>query len=477
MRRQLRMNRPRRCTAILLVALALMGACSSSDDGSAADTGGGPVSTTAPAAVDAVLLPAEGPLQAGTYAVPGFVPLLTMDLGEGWTVIGRSDGAVTLAYEFDPEGRELARLNIGEVTGTFDAPFVGPEIMQVPGLQQARVRPLPAGGLEAVLGKLPGVTVSDRADVEVAGVKGARFTTTVGELPAEAKEKCPQIPAGCVAAYDLPGPLAAIFPGGTTHEVTTFRAGAVTYVAAVAAPSAGPPAGFTAAAAAVIASLALDRPVKIAEAASLGLFADAIADVSLRPLARSITAPGSPAATFMAALDDDWTAQLLAGNTIPKRDVVIEDGTFTISGGPGTEVYESFTYEDGRVAAFNVQGKPIDDFVTPIEDAQPVRVGPLEVTPLEVYKSFASGRLWVPISVVNGAQAVALAGLTVTHVATDGTSRPTSQPVGDLEVAPHWNAPFTLTFDDAPLGGTLVFGGTIGGQAIDASIELPDPSD
>lgn len=463
---------------VLAVVLAVTGACSSGDDAPGTETGGGgATSTTAPPApVDAVLLPGEGPVQAGTYAVPGFVPLLTMDLEDGWTVIGRADGAVTLAYEFDPEGRELARLNIAEVTGTFDSPFIGPDTMQHPGLQQARVRALPGGGLEAALATLPGVAISDQADVEVAGVKGTRFTAKVGDLPAEAKEKCPQIPTGCVAAYDLPGPLAAVFPGGTTHDVTTFRSGGVTYFAAVAAPTAGPPAGFTDAAAAVIASLSVDRPVELDEAASLALFADAIADVNVRPLARSVTAPGSPAATFMAALDDDWTAQLLAGNTVPKREVEIEGGKLTVSGGPGTEVFDSFTFEDGRVATFNVQGKSIAGFVAAIDEPKPVRVGPLEVTPLEVYRSFASGRLWVPIRVVNGGETTALTGLTVTHVAADGTARPTSQPVSDLEVAAHWDAPFTLLFDDAPLGGKVVFGGTIGGERVDATIELPDAS-
>ena len=474
------MNRWSRIPSILFVATVVLTAgCSGGGDAdprSEADDAAGraSTSTTAAAPIQAVLLPAEGPLQAGTYAVPGFVPLLTMELGEGWTVIGRTGGAVTLAYEFDPQGRELARLNIAEVTGAFDIPFVDPDTMRTPALQQARVRPLPAGGLEAALRSLPAVTVTDPADVEVGGVKGTRFTARVGDLPVEGKEKCPQIPTGCVAAYDLPGALAAVFPGGTSHDLTTFRSGDVTYLAAVAAPAAGPPAGFEDAARGVIDSLSVERPVELDEAAALTLYTEAIADVELRPLARSVAAPGSPAATFMATLDDDWAWQLLAGNTLPKRQVAnAGGGKVTISGGSGTEEYDTFTFDRGRVASFNVQGKPISDFVAAIEEVESVRVGPLQITPLEVYKSFASGRLWVPARVVNGTAPLSLRGLTVTHVAADGTSRPTFEPLGDLEVPSHWDAPFTFVFEEAPLGGKLVFGGTVGGAPVDATFELP----
>ena len=487
MKRQDHMNRRNHLVSLMIAAaLALLSAgCSSGGDGDAdggaATSGGGgsaSATTTAPKPVDAVLLPAEGPLQAGTYAVPGFEPLLTMDLGAGWTVVGRTGGAITLAYEFDPEGRELARLNIGEVTGTFAAPFVPPQTMQSPALQQAAVRPLPAGGLHAALRGLPGVTVTDPTEVELGAVQGRRFTVRVGDLPAEAKEKCPQIPAGCVAAYDLPGFLAAVFPGGTTHDITTFEFEGASYLAAVNAPlMTSAPAGFEDAAQAVIRSLSFDRPVALDEAAALTVYADAIADPVLRPLARSVAAPGSPAATFMAALDDDAAWQLLAGNELPKRTATIEGGGFTISGGPGSETYDAVTYDDaGRVASFQVQGKPIAEFVAAIDDAEPVRVGPLQITPLETYRSFVSGRLWVPARIVNGAQPVSVDGLTVTHVAADGTSRPTIDAFDGLEVAPHWDAPFTFLFADAPLGGKLVFGGTIGGQPVEATFTLPSPS-
>lgn len=464
----------RRLLTLLAVAVVVGGACSSDEEGRASEAADGQdrTSGTSPPPVDAVLLPAEGPLQAGTYAVPGFIPLLSLELQDGWTVIGRAEGAVTLAYRFDPEGRELARLNLAEVSGAFDSPFIGPETMQQPAMQQARLRPLPSGGLEATLAALPGVEVSGRTRVEVAGVERTRFTARVGDLPAEAKEKCPQIPTGCVVAYDLPGAMAAIFPGGTAHDLTTFEVDGATYLAAVAAPSAGPPAGFEAAADAVIRSLSLDRPIELDPQASLALFADAIADPKLRPLGRSVTAPGSPASTFMAALDDDRLAQQLAGNTLPVRQADVAADRFTISGGPGSEEYDTFTFEGGRVAAFQVQGQPIADFVRAIAGASPLRIGPLQVTPLEVYRSFVSGRLWVPVRVVNGAEAVKLDGLIITHVAPDGTSRP-SAPISDLEVAAHWDAPFTLLFDDAPLGGKLVFGGTIEGEPVDAAFELP----
>lgn len=175
----------------------------------------------------------------------------------------------------------------------------------------------------------------------------------------------------------------------------------------------------------------------------------------------------------MAALDDDRLAQQLAGNTLPVRQADVAAGRFTISGGSSSEEYDTFTFEGGRVATFHVQGQPIADFVGAIVDASPLRIGPLQVTPLEVYRSFVSGRLWVPVRVVNGAGTVRLDGLTITHVAPDGTSRP-SAPVDDIEVPAHWDAPFTLLFDDAPLGGKLVFGGSLGGAAVDATFELPE---
>ena len=465
---------------VLASALVLTAGCSSADDpdtdvaSPGKGAGDAPTSTTAPEPVDAVLLPAEGPLQAGTYAVPGFVPLLTMELGAGWTVVMRTGGSLTLAYEFDPEGRELARLNIGAVSGAFNEPFVAPDTMRTPGLQQAAVRPLPAGGLHEVLRGLPSMAVTDPVDVEVSSLEGQRFTARVGDLPAEAKQNCPQIPTGCIAAYDLPGHMAAVFPGGSAHDITTFESGDVTYLAAVNAPtSSAAPAGFEKAAQAVIRTLSVDRPVDLDEAAAVDLFAAGIADTELRPLARSVAAPGSPAETFMAALDDDAAWQLIAGNTLPKRQATIEGGTFTISGGPGSEVYDNITYEDGRVATFHVQGKPIEDYVAAIATPEPVRVGPLEITPLETYRSFVSGRLWVPARVVNGAAPVSLRGLTVSHVAADGSSRPTFEPLDALEVPAHWDAPFTFVFEDAPLGGKLVFGGAIGDRPVDATFELP----
>jgi hypothetical protein len=473
------MNLRNRWTGTLLaLTLALAPACSNGGPAGSEDADGaerGSTKTTAEApAVAAVLLPAEGPLPAGTYAVPGFVPLLTMELEEGWTVIGRAEGAVTLAYEFDPEGTELARLNLAEVTGHFDAPFVEPETMMTPGLQQARVRPLPPGGLRATLSGLPGVEVGAPSPVEVGSLEGERFDVTVGDLPAEAKTTCPQIPSGCVAAYDLPGALAAVFPGGTAHDLTTLRKGETTYLAALNAPSTGPPAGFEAAAERVIESLSVDRRVELPAEAVRSLYVGAVADLELRPLARSVAAPGSPAATFMAALDDDRAVQLLLGNEVPKREVSEADGKMTVSDGRATETYESFTYEDGLLASFVVQGRPIDDFVAAIDSPKPVEVGPLEVTPLETYRSFVSGRLWVPVRVRNGAEAIVLQGFRVTHVSADGTERP-SQPLDGLEVAAHWDAPFTLLFEDAPLGGTLVFSGTLAGQPVDAKFELPTP--
>ena len=102
-------------------------------------------------------------------------------------------------------------------------------------------------------------------------------------------------------------------------------------------------------------------------------------------------------------------------------------------------------------------------------------MGPLQVTPLETYKSFASGMLWVPVRAVNGPAPADLSTLTVDHVAPDGTRRPTAFPFDGIVVAPHWDAPYTLLFEDAPLGGKLVFGGTVNGQAVDATVELPTP--
>jgi hypothetical protein len=469
------MHRSRAAALLLTASLVLLGACSSDTDEPPADTalGDAPTTTTAPKPVDAVLVPAEGPLQAGTYAVPGFDPLLSLELPEAWTVIVRNEGSLTLAYEFDPEGRELARLNIHEVPAAFDEPFIPIETMQVPSLQQARRRPLPRGGLAEALRTLPGVTLTEPVDVDVAGVDGRRFTARVGELPAEAKTICPQIPTGCVVAYDLPGGPAALFVGGTTHDLTTFEIGGTTYLAAVNAPSTGPPSGFEEAAQAVIRSLSVDRPVRLDATAVRGLFLDAIADPKLRPFARSATAPGSPAATFMAALADDYEAQTLAGNELPVRTVTTAGAKATITGGPATEEYDSFTDELGRVASFRVQGRPIAEFIAAVDTPVTLEVGPLRVTPLEVYRSFVSGRLWIPVRVVNGDAEVNLAGLVVTHVAADGTERPTSQPVGELVVPAFNDAPFTLLFEDAPLDGKLVFSGSIGGKPVEATFEIP----
>lgn len=476
--RQQDMNAPRhRFLCALLGLTVLVTACSDNGGGDEAspvdDRAEQTTEEGSATKTDARLLPAQGPLQAGTYALVGLNPMPAVELPEGWTVIQRTPGSSVIAYGFDPEATEIARVSISMLGGVFDQPVIPQAEMASPAMQQSHVRPLPNGGLRAALDALPSTTVSDPEKVEVAGVEAERFSVEVAD-DEQVRSGCPDLPKGCVAAYDIPGALAAMFLGGTSHDITTFEHDGVAFVIEVVPPTDGAPEGFEAAASAVIDSLSFDD-VALDESASLETFSEAVAKPDTRDLGLGVTAATSPAHQFMRALSLDTLSQIYAGNEVPVAEIDRSGESFTVTfpNGPAT-TYDDFEFESGLIKGFSVNGTSIDDYVESFDDEpEPITLGSVQIRPLVTYKSFASGRLWVPIHVTNGEGPADLSKLTVTHVGADGVRRQTMSPMSDLTVPPYWNAPFNLMFDAAPLGGKVVFGGEVGGSPIDVSFDLP----
>lgn len=474
-------NTQRRICALLACLFLAGGACSS-DDPERSAAGDGSTSSTAPEPAEAraaTLVPSQGPLQAGTYASAAFDPLAVFDLGEGWTVQGHAEGVLSLAFDYDPNApEEAAFLTLGKVTGSFDVPFLSGDEVSNLLVQQSHVRPLPEGGVLETLGGLPGVTVGEVAEVDIAGVTGQRAVVDVGALPQEAVDACGG-PPGCVLGYDNPGPFFTVFVGGSESEVTTFEVEGATYALETVLPEGSPTTAeaLEDAEAIVVESLAFGAPVELDEQAVLDQWSAGLGDLAARPFALALTAPGSPARIHMSALYHDAVMASTLGQERPAGTSEPTEGGYVVSfEGIGEATFTDIDLEGGLVSSFTANGRPMAEHVADFDDDAAIDVGGLRATPLETYVSPANGTLWIPMLIEGGDETVDVSGLRLTHVADDGTERPMSTDLSGAVVLPHLTVPYVFLFADASLGGRLVVSGTVAGGAIAEEIELPEPS-
>jgi hypothetical protein len=460
----------------LLIWLLLVGAvaaCSGDDDTTESAPSSGSTRDADRAAVEAALLPASGPMQAGTYASPAFDPMLTLTLERGWTVSSHIPGGLFLSYEDDPGATAISAVGISRVTGVYDTPFLTGDQVRDALQQQSHVRPIPDGDLIEALDALPGTTLEGRERVEVAGFEGTRFTLEIDDLP-EARQACPDgPPRGCFWAFDLPGLFGNLLSPGDVVDMTTFTIDDDIYVVSTATPADGPaPAGFEAAASGVIDSLAFGADVELDEDATLELFIAGLADSSARAFALAVTAPDSAARAAMSVLEADATRLAAVGGppAIAER-TDNADGSITVAfpSIPGL-TFDDFEFENGLVSSYTANGVSIGERSARFDEVDLV-AGPLRLEGIGTYRSPSNGVLWVTFEVHNGSELVDATGVTATHVAPDGTETATSTPL-DV-VPPFWSLPFTLQFPDAPSDGRIVFGGALAGQPLAAELVLP----
>jgi hypothetical protein len=196
--------------------------------------------------------------------------------------------------------------------------------------------------------------------------------------------------------------------------------------------------------------------------ATMRAYFDGVAKATLASYDRAVAAalPGSPAAGFVTYLRAAAQAVVDSGQELEADDAtaVVKDGGYEFCNGSSSSRtcfrYSDITGDQGKVADFSVNGKPVADRVA-VGAGTPVRLATVDATAAFVvaFESSAGDNLFVAVKVDSGNQA--LETVEAAYRPATGARVESARMSGPSKLAAGEAGSYVFAFPGARIGGTL----------------------